>query len=587
MSGIGADAANILGEVLWHTANKDDSILQVSHNHAYEVLEYARQYLPDRSDARLCFLEVAAYAHITGYLLAQRHGWDATLSDISVDTLALGARQAQQHGLDASQARRVAVDFHDLPFPDGAFDVVYICSALHHTLRWQVVLKELLRVAAPGGLLILPNEPCHREFCFYKFPTNRPDAFRPVETELERLDIIRTVAEPFLGSRPETLYGMVENQKMPLPEILQLLGSQGTIEYLSINSQANMSSLDRAFLAARSEPRKLEALPETIEKELATRLGEAKRKLTATDQALGIRFPDTAEVTEMAARVARKVAALPLPPAPAASASTPTGRPSLRALAKGMLRRIAYAVYRAPILGKLAARTLKTAASLAHRIPAIDVLLARGLRRLWTTPAPAAGPYDIAVAGIFGGAFAAVVRKGAHGAPAANPGELRYASGSRKDVTLGYPPALARVLELANDLVPDIQVAAREEIERHFPAGEWKLGGDREVRELALVAHIGSIRLRPNGVLGTFVALLRLTGAPVDGPYRIQLLVDGAEIAGVDVYQADSFLLRGELPASDSMPVLQVGVQAIGGKPLASIPLVRVLALRIVCVTGG
>ena len=94
MTDPGATAANILGEVLWHTANKDDSILQISHNHAYEVLEYAKRFLPDRVEAPLRFLEVAAYAHISGYLLAQRHGWNSTLSDISVETLALGAKFA-------------------------------------------------------------------------------------------------------------------------------------------------------------------------------------------------------------------------------------------------------------------------------------------------------------------------------------------------------------------------------------------------------------------------------------------------------------------------------------------------------------
>lgn len=577
---------SILGEVLWHAANKDDSILQVSHDHTHDVLDYARRYLAVRDNLhRPRFLEVAAYAHITGYLLEQRHGWDATLSDISVDTLALGATRAQQYGLDPARVRRVAVDFHDLPFPDGAFDIVYICSALHHTRRWQEALQELLRVTAPGGLLILPNEPCRREFCFYKFPTNRPTAFRPVESELERLGILRTVAEPFLGSRPESLYGMVENQQMPLPEILQLLRSHGTIEFLSVDSQSNMSSLDFAFLAARSSPGELDALSATIEKELATRLGEARRKFTATDQALGIRFPEPAEVMEMAARVARQIGALPLRAAADPGAAVPIVRPTIGQMAKGMLRRIAYAVYRAPILGSLAARALKAAARAAHRIPAIDVL-ARGLRPLWSRQSPAAGAYDIAVAEIFGAAFSAVVRKGASGAHAANPTALRYSAGSRKGVTLGYPPLLASVLELASDLVPDIQVAAREEIERHFPAGEWKLGGDGEVRDLALLTPIGSIRLRPAGVRGKCVALLRVNGAPVDGPYRIRLIAGGVEIAGVDVYQADSFLLRGELRAIDAVPVLHVGVQALGDRTSLSIPPLRVLALRIVCVTG-
>lgn len=584
MTDPGANATNILGEILWHSTTKDESILQVSHNHAYDVLDHAKRYLRDHGEAPLRFLEVAAYAHITGYLLAQRHGWNATLSDISVETLALGARHAEQNGLDPARVRRVAVDFHDLPFPDAAFDMVFICSALHHTLRWQVVLGELLRVTAPGGILVMPNEPCLRDFCFYKFPTNRPTAFRPVETELQRLGILRTVAEPFLGSRPETLYGMVENQKMPLPEILHLLGGQGTIEYLAINSQANMSSLDQAFLAARTVPRKLAGLPATIETELTKRLDEARKKLTSTDVALGIRFPDPEEIAEMAARVARDVAALPLPAAPAASAFSKNQRQPLSALAGATLRRIAYAVYRAPVLGALAARALKIAAYWAHRIPAVDILLARGLRRVWVSPAPAAGSYDIGVANIFGGAWSAVVRKAGGGVPGPDPGALRYAAGSRKGVVLGYPPALARVLELAHDMVPDIQGATLEQIRDHFPGNEWTLGGDREVRELALSAHEGSIRLRQNSVRGKLVALLRVNGAPLDQPFRIQLLVDGAELAGVDVHQPDSFLLRGELPEGNATSAIDVAVRGLDLSPLKKVPPVRVLAVRVVLV---
>lgn len=538
----GADAINILGEVLWHAATKDATIVPVSHSHMHEILGDAKRCLSVRSKAPVRFLEVAAYAHITGYLLAHSHGWNATLSDISVETLALGAKLAHENGLDTDRVRRVAVDFHDLPFPDGSFDIVYICSALHHTLRWQMVLKELLRVTVPGGILIMQNEPCHREFCFYKFPTNRPNAYRPVEAELERQGILRTIAEPYTGSRPETLFGMIENQMMSLPEILEVLGSQGSIERLLINSQVCMSSLDQAILAARRDPRKLATLSAMVETELLKRLDEAQRVFTEADIALGIRFPAQTEVTELAARVARRIEALP--------------------------HRVTFAE------------------RVAYRMPALGALAARVARRLRVRAAPGASDYDIAVASIFGGAISAVVRKEDDGLVAPCPDDLRYAGGNRKGVIIGYPSDLASLLELACDLVPDIQIAAHEEIVRHFPEGEWTTGRDGDVRNLALSVPTASIRMRPVNVSGQFAVLLRIYGSPLEEPFRIRLLVDGAELAGFDVHQPESFLLRGELPKGNATAVLNIGVCKLNLAPLKTIPAVRILAVRVVCVAS-
>jgi SAM-dependent methyltransferase len=592
MNDFGASLTNILGEVLWHSATRDESIELVSHYHKYEVLRHAGRFLPARGKAParfppVRFLEVAAYAHTTGYMLAQSHGWNATLSDISVETLALGARHARESGLDIGRVRRVATDFHDMPFADGAFDIVFICSALHHTLRWQVLLNEMLRVTAPGGLLILLNEPCRRDYCFYRFPVNRPAAFRPVETELDRLGILRTIAEPFVGSRPETLFGVVENQKMPLPEILQLLGSQGTVVDLTLNYQANMSSWDQSLLAARAVPQELANLRSTIEKGILDRVAEARQKFTATDAALGIGFPDPAEVKAMAEKAARGIEALPLPAAAPEGARSRSGVQALGSSALSMLRRIANLAYRAPLIGTLVTHFLAFAARWGHRVPGGDALISGILRRLWAGPAVSAGPYEIAVANVFGAAFAAVVRKAGEGPPEPRPDELRYAAGSRKGVIIGYPPPLARALELAYDLVPDIQIAPPDEIGRHFPVREWKVGGEGGVRDLALAVPTGSIGLRPVSVPGRLVVLLRLYGAPLDEPFRIHLLAGDQPIAGVDVHQPDSLLLRGELPAGGTTSVLNVAVRRLDHTPLEKIPTVRVLALRIVCLGGG
>ncbi len=509
--------------MLWHSATSDPSIVQVSHEHMREIVNYAKQYLPNfeskpvrflkryltnSNNKSVRFLEVASYAHVTGYLLAQQYGWNVTLSDISVQTLALGARQAQLNGLDTEQVRKVAIDFHDLPFPDGAFDIVYIASALHHTLKWQSVLKELQRVTAPDGLMILQNEPCRRHFCFYKFPTNRPNTYRPIETELHRQGILNTIAEPYPGSRPETLFGMIENQKMPLPEILQILRSEGTVENLSINSLIGMSEFDNTILSATRNSKSTSSM---IENELLARLDKACELLTATDTAMGYCFPTLAEVANMAQ-------------------------------------------------------------SLADRLDSL--------------PDPGSQEYEIAVADLFGGSITAVMRKyGDANHAAKQPDQLLYTNGERKGVVIGYPPTLTKILDLAHDLVPDIQTAEPEEISQCFPNNEWILDSNTDLRYLVLTTHTGSIRLQNlTGEHNSIVVLVRVYGSPSDTPFRIQLLVNNREITGVDVYQADSFLLTGEMLMS-SDTILSVNVCGLNHKPLTTMPPVTVAAARVIYIT--
>jgi hypothetical protein len=289
----------------------------------------------------------------------------------------------------------------------------------------------------------------------------------------------------------------------------------------------------------------------------------------------------------MAASLARSIEALPPPAASAVGGARPDFPRSLTAFAAMALRSAANFAYGIAPVRTLAMHLLTAAARQAHRAPALDALLAAVLRRLWAGPAKIAGDREIAIANIFGGAFAAVVRKTGQGPATAPSDELRYLNGSRKDVLIGYPPALATALESAYDLIPDLQAAARDEITRHFPETEWRIGGDATVRDLALLAPRASIRLRATGTAGRFVVLLRLSGEPLNGAYRVQLLADGTEIAGVDVHQPDSFLLRGELPAHATVPELSVAVCGLDRQPLAVVPPVRVAALRIACLAGA
>ena len=96
-------------------------------------------------------LEVASYAHTTGYRLQQELGCEVTLFDISGKALQLGRRTAAAADLVACP-QLVAGDFHALPFEANSFDMVYISSAMHHTWEYR------------DGYLRTPTRPGARQF---------------------------------------------------------------------------------------------------------------------------------------------------------------------------------------------------------------------------------------------------------------------------------------------------------------------------------------------------------------------------------------------------------------------------------------
>ncbi len=55
----------------------------------------------------------------------------------------------------AGKARLVVGDSEFLPWPDREFDVVICTSSFHHYPRPMAVLKEMLRVLKPDGLLLI------------------------------------------------------------------------------------------------------------------------------------------------------------------------------------------------------------------------------------------------------------------------------------------------------------------------------------------------------------------------------------------------------------------------------------------------
>jgi SAM-dependent methyltransferase len=93
-----------------------------------------------------------------GSLLAYRDAGAATVTGVEVDPLYVRLAGLRVEGLPGAAVRQVAPD-PPLPLDDGAFDVIESMDVIEHVPDPRAYLADLVRVLAPGGLILLvtPN----------------------------------------------------------------------------------------------------------------------------------------------------------------------------------------------------------------------------------------------------------------------------------------------------------------------------------------------------------------------------------------------------------------------------------------------
>lgn len=74
---------------------------------------------------------------------------------VGVDSSAAMLRQARASGVDSVQLVVGLVE--ELPFADGAFDLVMCTRALHHIKRPELAVAEMARVVRPGGHVVVAD----------------------------------------------------------------------------------------------------------------------------------------------------------------------------------------------------------------------------------------------------------------------------------------------------------------------------------------------------------------------------------------------------------------------------------------------
>lgn len=199
-----------IGEVGWHSVHVDGTMDAVSDAHAAEMLRVIQAN--NLNQPRI--LEIGAYAHHSSHIVASQAGGIGVSHDISKASLLEGSRRAKVRGFECHHIA-VAGDFHDLPFNDGWFDLVFVASSVHHTWRPWKVMEEMLRVVRPGGIVHISNEPIGRTAGLYAFRGNRANERSAYENGIESFGLTATISSPFPGSRAEALFGIIENDRIP------------------------------------------------------------------------------------------------------------------------------------------------------------------------------------------------------------------------------------------------------------------------------------------------------------------------------------------------------------------------------------
>jgi ubiquinone/menaquinone biosynthesis C-methylase UbiE/uncharacterized protein YbaR (Trm112 family) len=121
-----------------------------ANEHSFTVL--LRRYV--RPGQRV--LEVGA-ARCWGALHLVPRGVEYVATDILADPV-IGLGRGEFYERHVGPFERVQADGENLPFADGAFDLVYCIASLHHALDAGRMVKEMARVTRRGGVVAALNE---------------------------------------------------------------------------------------------------------------------------------------------------------------------------------------------------------------------------------------------------------------------------------------------------------------------------------------------------------------------------------------------------------------------------------------------
>jgi ubiquinone/menaquinone biosynthesis C-methylase UbiE len=138
----------------WHTR-----VFESDPGHADESSPWYQivlEYLPSVDGRRV--LEIACGRGGFSRLLGER-GASVCGADFSASAVAIAKERLRSYPTLNGNVSYVQADAQALPFEDNSFDVVISCETIEHVPDPRAALREMYRVAKPGGSLFLttPN----------------------------------------------------------------------------------------------------------------------------------------------------------------------------------------------------------------------------------------------------------------------------------------------------------------------------------------------------------------------------------------------------------------------------------------------
>jgi SAM-dependent methyltransferase len=299
-----------IGELAQHQLIHDESVVKTTDYYYGFLKAVLNRNSGIQSKKSPRYLEIACYRHLLGYKLAKDRGFESTLFDINDSDLEIGRDFAFELGLPYNKVERVAGDFHDLPFSDNYFDLVFISASIHHTRSPQQIIKEVMRVLTNGGLFYSQKEPCERLFCFYKFNANRPEYFTKFEKHLQKRDLMRLISSPYPGARNAELFGRVENDHIPLDMYYDVFNRYGKVLEQVLYHEGLLTKMDKKILD-KADVLNENDLSSFIAELIILEMKLAAPLLTSQDQLLGFSLPNDTEIWSLAKKTAAALKSRP------------------------------------------------------------------------------------------------------------------------------------------------------------------------------------------------------------------------------------------------------------------------------------
>ncbi|MEW6419172.1 MAG: class I SAM-dependent methyltransferase [Nitrospirota bacterium] len=218
------DIRNKRGEIEWHkiaVLGEPEKVLTTYRERNDERRKLFNHY-KDQIKEFSPFLEIGANAAYTSYMLANEWSCDGIAIDISEDALKAGVIIKDNFGYSRSPLR-VCCDAGKIPLKDNSIKFVFAFQTLHHFIDPTPVIKEIKRVLVDGGIFLFADEPVKRRLSLNLYRTRREDSFNRVEKLLKRAGLLRYISEAYFGSREETIFGIMENQKITLRRWIHML----------------------------------------------------------------------------------------------------------------------------------------------------------------------------------------------------------------------------------------------------------------------------------------------------------------------------------------------------------------------------